>query len=101
MLRRRTVLHQHGIHVRHNGLEEVGGDTRAANLRRLNIPQCTRSLESNTRSDLGIRVGEANFLVIFCLIISKPDSKAEEIGAQTLQEFWVKSELFRETACNG
>lgn len=54
MIIRGPILHQHDIHVDHDGLEKVGGDTRPVNLKFSNVAQLAPKAESYKRSDVGI-----------------------------------------------
>jgi hypothetical protein len=61
MLGKGTILNQHGIYVHHDRLEKVGGNTRAVDLKRLDVFQLLRGWESNETSDFGIcNLREAN-----------------------------------------
>jgi hypothetical protein len=64
-------LHQHDIHVHHNGLEKVSGNARTVDLERLNVTQGLGGIESNQRSSRVVSCfGEANFRAVFYAEIS-------------------------------
>lgn len=54
MLGMGTVLHQHDIHVNHNGLEKVSGNAGAVHLERLSVTEKFGGVESNQRSDIEV-----------------------------------------------